>query len=629
MKEIKSNLWSRTKEVAGAYTGIFILVMLLNQLLFFGFCLNPICIIAAMPHVLLLTVAIGTLMNKLGGWGKKGTLVKVAKVTSQKLDGLGDSIDVSMENAIAKNNEIWNELNDELSEKRRAQLVRNTNELAKIIQRQLSDINVVGAQNNSCSSSTEQAVSNCDANTFIYSKLKTDALVMFLSNARSSDIEVYKNVKILLEEGADPNGADAQNKTLLHICVSQDLWYVAEMLIDRGANMYAADSRGWMPMHTCSRFTSVKTAEVMLKRGFQLLEKSSVDHPSLLHFCARYNNLALAQLLIQYGFSIHLLYKKEKYTPMHICAIYNSYDLAKYLIDSNLIDLKSNNGIGYSPDLYPNEDLKLKFYDMLAHVDLISSAKDPNEIKANLFDGSLLLCAKYNSFEVANLLLTEWKNSRCGHLLTHKNFIDECLQSESRKILKLFVENGVKVTFERKVSCDYLEFMVRDLGLILPKHFLIQGIEEGDIDYVSKLVGLGVDLDHLETATLKKTETALMACARTSNYRMAELLLNHGADPNSGQDFGFSPLRVCAYTISDESDRIADLLLMYGADVNFRSTRGWTALHTAVRIDNISVVTILLKHKALKDIKNDNGQTAIDIASFYKSIHSIKLLNEF
>lgn len=629
MKEKKPSLWTRTKEVAGAYTGIFILVMLLNQLLFFGFCLNPICIIAAMPHVLVLTVAIGTLMNKIGGWGRKGTLAKMAKVTSQKLDGLGDSINISMENAIVKNNEVWNELNEELSEKRRAQLVRNINKLAKINQQPLIQSNVISAQNNSYRPSAEQAVSGCSPNAGIYSKVKTDALIMFLSSAQSSDGEIYKNVKKLLEEGADPNGADAQNKTLLHICVSQDLWYIAKMLIDRGASMYAADNHGWMPMHTCSRFTSVKTAEVMLKSGFQLMEESSDNHPSLFHFCARYNNLALAQLLIQYGFSINLLYKKEQYTPMHICAIYNSYGLAKYLIDSNLVDLKSRCNIGYSPVLYPNEDLKLKFYDMLAHVDLILSAKDPNEIKANLFDGALLLCAKYNSFEVADILVSEWKISKCGHLLTHKNFIDECLESESRKILKLFVKNGLKVTCKKKVSNDYLEFMVRDLGVSLPNHFLIEGVEEDDIDYVNKLVGLGVDLDHFEASILRKAETALMACARTSNYRMAELLLNYGADPNSGHDFGFSPLRVCAYTISDESDRIADLLLMHGADVNFRSARGWTALHTAVRIDNTSVVTTLLKHNALKDIKNDNGQTAVDIASFYKSISSIKLLNEF
>jgi hypothetical protein len=58
-------LWVKTKKIASLYTGTFIFVMFLNQLLFFGLCLNPICLIAAMPHVLFITVVLGTLITKL------------------------------------------------------------------------------------------------------------------------------------------------------------------------------------------------------------------------------------------------------------------------------------------------------------------------------------------------------------------------------------------------------------------------------------------------------------------------------------------------------------------------------------------------------------------------------------
>ena len=57
-------LFQRTKEIAAMYTAVFIVVMFLNQLLFFGLCLNPVCLIAAIPHVLLLTFVIGTLIYK-------------------------------------------------------------------------------------------------------------------------------------------------------------------------------------------------------------------------------------------------------------------------------------------------------------------------------------------------------------------------------------------------------------------------------------------------------------------------------------------------------------------------------------------------------------------------------------
>lgn len=61
---IFKKLWAKTLEVYELYTWTFVVVMFLNQLLFFGLCLNPICLIAAMPHVLLITVILGTLINK-------------------------------------------------------------------------------------------------------------------------------------------------------------------------------------------------------------------------------------------------------------------------------------------------------------------------------------------------------------------------------------------------------------------------------------------------------------------------------------------------------------------------------------------------------------------------------------
>lgn len=58
-------LWVKIKKIASLYTGTFIFVMFVNQLLFFGLCLNLTCLIAAMPHVLVITVFLGIIINKL------------------------------------------------------------------------------------------------------------------------------------------------------------------------------------------------------------------------------------------------------------------------------------------------------------------------------------------------------------------------------------------------------------------------------------------------------------------------------------------------------------------------------------------------------------------------------------
>lgn len=91
-------LWKRTKEVATMYTGTFIVVMILNQLLFFGFCLNPVCLIAAMPHVLFITVIIGTWINKKNGWGSGAIAEKTIKKTVENASSTLPEVDRSLGN---------------------------------------------------------------------------------------------------------------------------------------------------------------------------------------------------------------------------------------------------------------------------------------------------------------------------------------------------------------------------------------------------------------------------------------------------------------------------------------------------------------------------------------------------
>ena len=87
-----NSLWQRTKHVASTYTWTFVVVMVLNQLIFFGFCLNPICLIAAMPHVLAITVAIGSWLNNKDGWGAKEETESPSpqkKVTPKRIPAIG------------------------------------------------------------------------------------------------------------------------------------------------------------------------------------------------------------------------------------------------------------------------------------------------------------------------------------------------------------------------------------------------------------------------------------------------------------------------------------------------------------------------------------------------------------
>ncbi|MGM0985020.1 MAG: DarT ssDNA thymidine ADP-ribosyltransferase family protein [Pseudomonadota bacterium] len=96
------------------YTGTFVVVMILNQLLFFGFCLNPVCLIAAMPHVLFITVIIGTWLNKKNGWGSNEVAGKSIKEAGKVVSTSASEINKSLEDF---NDEIQRDLEKKQEEK--------------------------------------------------------------------------------------------------------------------------------------------------------------------------------------------------------------------------------------------------------------------------------------------------------------------------------------------------------------------------------------------------------------------------------------------------------------------------------------------------------------------------------
>jgi ankyrin repeat protein len=117
-------------------------------------------------------------------------------------------------------------------------------------------------------------------------------------------------------------------------------------------------------------------------------------------------------------------------------------------------------------------------------------------------------------------------------------------------------------------------------------------------------------------------DTALHAAAAGYRLEIAKLLLNAGADPNSGLNHRRSrPLHYAAdgYIISElwnEKRQVAmiRLLLKAGAEINAQDKNGATPLHRAVRTRCAAAVKCLLEAGADATIKNKPGSTAFHLA---------------
>ncbi|NXG06460.1 ASB18 protein, partial [Sakesphorus luctuosus] len=100
------------------------------------------------------------------------------------------------------------------------------------------------------------------------------------------------------------------------------------------------------------------------------------------------------------------------------------------------------------------------------------------------------------------------------------------------------------------------------------------------------------------------------AC-RAGHTDCAELLLEHGADPNLLSERGLAPLHLCT---TRHSLGCARLLLRHGAAVDAPSEAcGHTALHVAARHGLGAHARLYLRHGARVDARDTRGETALGV----------------
>ena len=149
-----------------------------------------------------------------------------------------------------------------------------------------------------------------------------------------------------------------------------------------------------------------------------------------------------------------------------------------------------------------------------------------------------------------------------------------------------------------------------------------------------------------------------MDVERTSLYwvkdsRMAEILIQNGADVTAKDEFGITPLIEAAIQDREEvvrvlfkyganvhdrnafndtslhltSDlRIAEILIQNGADVTAKNEVGNTPMHIAASCGTFEYVKVLIDHGAEVDAKNEFSKTALHLTSNLK-IANILIIN--
>ena len=112
--------------------------------------------------------------------------------------------------------------------------------------------------------------------------------------------------------------------------------------------------------------------------------------------------------------------------------------------------------------------------------------------------------------------------------------------------------------------------------------------------------------------------TALHAAAVNGHSEVASLLLRKGANPNSLDQLGRTPLhrasRAEQNVMVKSSFEIARFLVKYGANVNVTDDQGGTPLHTAARCGDRDIANLLIGSRASPDSLDKIQRTPLHVA---------------
>ncbi|XP_050394765.1 uncharacterized protein LOC126812415 [Patella vulgata] len=305
------------------------------------------------------------------------------------------------------------------------------------------------------------------------------------------------------------------------------------------------------PLHTAIR-TNVNEAEL---RQFVQDEGSvasiDVNGDSALHIAVQYHNIMAVQMFTEYGADVDIENPNGD-RPLHMACRSNQSSVAHVLIEKGAtVDCENNDG---NTPLH----IAVRFSDVqLVHLIICSSAIN----RANKDgDTPIHVAAKYGRVNIINYLINV-------------------------KGLNIAALNKRRET---------------------PLHAAI--ISKKD-DTAMILIN---KMENLEILDVDGSSCVHLAVEHCSSSRVLESLLERGADTNSINHLGETPLHIAAKSNKADATKV---LIKNRCEVNSGCLDGNTPLHLAAKNGSLEVVNILLTHNAVDyEASNKDRYTALHYA---------------
>ncbi len=150
--------------------------------------------------------------------------------------------------------------------------------------------------------------------------------------AQRGDLEA---VRALLQQGADPNAAQADGLTALHWAALNDKLGIAEILLYAGAAISPVTRvGGYTPLHLASQSGHGEVARTLLEAGADANAYTTTGVSSL-HFAAQADAAEAIRALIEHGAEVDARDTFSSRTPLMFAAYRGAVDATKALVSAD------------------------------------------------------------------------------------------------------------------------------------------------------------------------------------------------------------------------------------------------------------------------------------------------------
>ncbi|CAB1322123.1 unnamed protein product [Coregonus sp. 'balchen'] len=388
--------------------------------------------------------------------------------------------------------------------------------------------------------------------------------------------------ELLLRKGANINDKNKDFMTALHVAAERAHNDILEVLQKHGAKVNAVDTLGQTALHRAALAGHIQTCRLLLSYG------ADPAIVSLQGFTAsQMGNEAVQQILNE---NVPTRNSDVDYRFLE-AAKAGDLDTVQQLCTPQNVNCRDLEGRHSTPLHFAAGYNRVAVVEYLLHHGADVHAKD----KGGLVP--LHNACSYGHYEVAELLVRHGASVNVADLWKFTP-LHEAAAKGKYEICKLLLKHGADPTKKNRDGNMPLD-MVKD----------------GDTDIQDLLRGDAALLDAAKKGCLARVQKLCSPENINSGYNnleVAEYLLEHGADVNAQDKGGLIPLHNAAsYGHVD----IAALLIKFNTCVNATDKWAFTPLHEAAQKGRTQLCALLLAHGADPTMKNQEGQTALDLAT--------------